>query len=145
MGKTNRFLEKIDLNQCARDPALLQMDIDTKKITGQTRMAYIRSLSGSFFSVRRWFQLVFLVITLAIGIQFTWFVFHLEKGIVPDFNRPPGVEAFLPISALVSLKHTVSTWTINDIHPSGLVLFLIVCATALVVKKGSAAGCVPSD
>jgi len=95
-----------------------------------------KSLSGSFLSVRRWFQLIFLGITLAIGIQFTWFVFHLEKGIVPDVNRPPGVEAFLPISALVSLKHTLSTWTINDIHPSGLVIFLIVCATALVVKKG---------
>lgn len=93
-------------------------------------------LIGSFLSVRRWFQLIFLGITLAIGIQFTWFVFHLEQGVVPDFNRPPGVEAFLPISALVSLKHTLSTWTINDIHPSGLVIFLIVCATALVVKKG---------
>jgi polyferredoxin len=95
-----------------------------------------KSLLGSFLSVRRWFQLIFLGITLAIGIQFTWFVFHLEQGVVPDFNRPPGVEAFLPISALVSLKHTLSTWTINDIHPSGLVIFLIVCATALVVKKG---------
>ncbi|MEX1313558.1 MAG: 4Fe-4S binding protein [Desulfotignum sp.] len=95
-----------------------------------------RSFFGSFFSARRWFQLIFLGIVLAIGIQFTWFVFYLEKGIVPDFNRPPGVEAFLPISALVSLKHTLSTWTVNDIHPSGLVIFLIVCATALVVKKG---------
>jgi polyferredoxin len=95
-----------------------------------------KPLLGSFFSVRRWFQLIFLGIVLAIGIQFTCFVSHLEKGIVPDFNRPPGVEAFLPISALVSLKYTLSTWTINDIHPSGLVIFLIVCATALVVKKG---------
>ena len=95
-----------------------------------------KSLSGSFFSPRRWFQLMFLGIVLGIGIQFTWFVFQLEKGVVPDVHRPPGVEAFLPISALVSLKHTLSTWTINDIHPSGLVIFLIVCATALVVKKG---------
>lgn len=52
------------------------------------------------------------------------------------FNRPPGVEAFLPISALVSLKHMAVTGTINDIHPSGLVIFLIVCSTAFVVKKG---------
>jgi hypothetical protein len=46
-------------------------------------------LIDSFLSVRRWFQLIFLGITLAIGIQFTWFVFHLEQGVVPDFNRPP--------------------------------------------------------
>ncbi len=77
-----------------------------------------KSLSGSFFSVRCWFQLIFLGIVLAVGVQFTWFVFLLEKGIVPDFNRPPGVEAFLPISALVSLKHMAVTGTINDIHPS---------------------------
>ena len=95
-----------------------------------------KSLLGSFFSARRWFQLIFLGIVLAIGIQFTWFVSHLEQGVVPDVNRPPGVEAFLPISALVSLKHTIYTWTINDIHPSGLIIFLIACATALVVKKG---------
>jgi len=51
-----------------------------------------KSLIGSVFSTRRWFQLVFLGIALAIGIQFTCFVFHLEKGVVPDFNRPPSVQ-----------------------------------------------------
>jgi polyferredoxin len=46
------------------------------------------------------------------------------------------VEAFLPISALVSLKHWLYTGMINSIHPSALVLFLIICFTALFTKKG---------
>jgi polyferredoxin len=95
-----------------------------------------RSFIGSFSPIRRWCQIIFLAIVFAIGIQFALFVFQLESGILPDVDRPPGVEAFLPISVLVSLKHLIYTKTINDIHPSGLVIFLIICVTALVVKKG---------
>jgi NAD-dependent dihydropyrimidine dehydrogenase PreA subunit len=71
-----------------------------------------------------------------IGIKFYLFVSYFEKGMIPDFTRPAGVEAFLPISALVSLKHWFYTGTINRIHPSALVLFLIICFTALIAKKG---------
>ncbi|MCF6248630.1 MAG: 4Fe-4S binding protein [Desulfobacula sp.] len=55
---------------------------------------------------------------------------------MPDISRPPGVEAFLPIGALVSLKHFIFTGTINRVHPSGLIIFLIACMTAMIVKKG---------
>lgn len=95
-----------------------------------------KSFIRSFLPTRRWCQIIFLAIVIAIGIQFALFVFQLESGILPDVDRPPGVEAFLPISALVSLKHLIYTKTINDIHPSGLAIFLIICVTALVVKKG---------
>ena len=81
-------------------------------------------------------QIVSLIVVLSIGIKFYAFVSQLEKGIIPVFERPPGVEAFLPISALVSLKHLIFTGTVNSIHPSGLVLFLIICLTAVLVKKG---------
>lgn len=36
-----------------------------------------------------------LAIVIAIGIQFGGFVFQLESGILPDVDRPPGVEAYL--------------------------------------------------
>lgn len=55
---------------------------------------------------------------------------------MPDFERPPGVEAFLPISALISLKQLLFTGRINAVHPSALVLFFIICLTALIAKKG---------
>jgi polyferredoxin len=92
--------------------------------------------TGTLYSPRVMLQIVTLIVVLAIGIKFYNFVTLLEKGILPDFARPPGVEAFLPISALVSLKHFLFTGTINPIHPSGLVLFLIICLTAVLVKKG---------
>ncbi|NOX35299.1 MAG: 4Fe-4S binding protein [Deltaproteobacteria bacterium] len=80
--------------------------------------------------------MLFLIIVCFIGLKFGWFEGRLEKGILPLVDRPPGVEAFLPISALVSLKYFFLTGTINDVHPSGLVIFLIICATAFIVKKG---------
>ncbi len=85
---------------------------------------------------RRWVQLVFLFSIGFIGVKFYLFVSYLDKGMMPGFDRPAGVEAFLPISALVSLKHWLYTGTINSIHPSALVLFLIICFTAVIVKKG---------
>lgn len=87
-------------------------------------------------TVRKCVQIAFLALVLVIGIKFYLFVSQLEAGILPDFERPPGVEAFLPISALVSLKHFFFTGTINSVHPSALVLFLIVCLTAVIAKKG---------
>jgi len=86
--------------------------------------------------IRWWVQLLFLMITLFLGIKFYLFVAQLGSGAVPTLERPPGVEAFLPISALVSLKYFLFTGIINRVHPSALVLFLIICSTALVVKKG---------
>ena len=87
-------------------------------------------------SMRRLLQLVFCIIVLAIGIQFYLFVSQLETGMIPGFERPPGVEAFLPISALVSLRHFFISGKINSIHPSALVIFLIICMTAVILKKG---------
>ena len=85
---------------------------------------------------RRSVQILFLLAVVFIGAKFYLFVSCIEKGVVPDFERPAGVEAFLPISALVSLKHLLYTGTINRIHPSGLVLFLMIIFTAVFAKKG---------
>lgn len=92
----------------------------------------------------RWIvQAIFFIIVIRIGFQFSEFVRLLESGILPNFDRPPGVEAFLPISALVSLKHFFLTGVINDIHPSALVILLIVFGTALFIKKGFCAWVCP--
>ena len=93
-------------------------------------------MKPSLFSIRRTVQILFTGVVCFIGIRFYLFVSSLEKGIIPGFERPAGVEAFLPISALMSLKHWIYTGTINAVHPSALVLFLIICATALMAKKG---------
>ncbi|PJA26617.1 MAG: FeS-binding protein [candidate division Zixibacteria bacterium CG_4_9_14_3_um_filter_46_8] len=86
--------------------------------------------------LRRMVQIAFLLITLWIGIEFAIFVSQLEKGGHPTISRPPGVEAFLPISALISLKYWILTGVFNEIHPSALVVLLIILATAILLKKG---------
>ena len=94
------------------------------------------SLFKKLHITRTFVQLLFFAMVIHIGIRFSLFVYHIEHGTLPGFERPPGVEAFLPLSALVSLKYFLFTGTINSIHPSALVLFLIICATALIAKKG---------
>ncbi len=87
-------------------------------------------------SYRKLVQFAFLAVTLWIGVEFYFFVRQLENGLLPTISRPPGVEAFLPISALISLKYWLLTGIFNHVHPSALVLLLIVLATALFLKKG---------
>ncbi|WDP92865.1 MAG: 4Fe-4S binding protein [Desulfobacter sp.] len=97
----------------------------------------------SVFRPRAAVQLLFFLITLYVGIQFYWFVAELEAGASSSVVRPPGVEAFLPISALVSLKYFLCTGVFNRVHPSALVIFFIACTTALIFKKGFCAWVCP--
>ncbi|TKJ39947.1 FeS-binding protein [candidate division LCP-89 bacterium B3_LCP] len=85
---------------------------------------------------RKIIQYGFLVITLLIGYRFTLFVGQLESSGPVITSRPPGVEAFLPISSLISLKYWLLTGIFNKIHPAGLVLFLIILGTGILLKKG---------
>jgi len=87
-------------------------------------------------SYRKIVQYLFLAVTLLIGVQFTLFVNQLEKGILPSIPRPPGIEAFLPISSLISFKYWLVTGIFNPIHPSGLIILLIILATAVFLKRG---------
>lgn len=78
----------------------------------------------------------FLGWTLYLGIQFALFVRHFEtEGIAPPYLRPPGVEGFLPIGALVSLRHFIATGEINPVHPAALVIFLTILALSLLARK----------
>ncbi len=78
----------------------------------------------------------FLALTVLIGIQFTIFAWQLRHGTGPTVGRPPGVEAFLPISSLISLRYWLLTGVFNRIHPAGLVLLLIIGSVSLLLKRG---------
>jgi polyferredoxin len=73
---------------------------------------------------------------LFLGIQFALFVRHFEtSGKAGYYSRPPGVEGFLPIGSLVSLKAWLLTGHFDTVHPAALVLFLTFVAMALLTKK----------
>jgi Pyruvate/2-oxoacid:ferredoxin oxidoreductase delta subunit len=81
-------------------------------------------------------QGAFLLLCLWIGIEFHLFMaWGMSGGTEPHVERPPGVEGFLPISALISLDYWIQTGVVNDVHPSGLFILLAIVGASLLVKK----------
>lgn len=81
-------------------------------------------------------QLAFVLLSLWIGLEFHLFMkWGLAGGQDSYFARPPGVEGFLPISALISLKYWIQTGIVNEIHPSGLFILLAVLVSGVFLKK----------
>ncbi len=81
-------------------------------------------------------QIVFALLTLYIGVKFYLFTEHyLSLKPSPEVSRPPGVEAFLPISALVAFKAWLATGVFDKIHPAGLVIFLTIIVISILFKK----------
>jgi polyferredoxin len=85
---------------------------------------------------RQMIQWLFFGYCLFLGTQFGLFVRHFEgMGRADYYSRSPGVEGFLPIGSLVSLKAWVLNGDFDTVHPAALVLFLTFVAMALLTKK----------
>ena len=81
-------------------------------------------------------QFAFILLCLWVGVEFAMFMRWGTSGGTEAFaQRPPGVEGFLPISALMSLKYWLHTGIINNVHPSGLIILLAILAVSIVLKK----------
>jgi|GEM_PF-6157367 len=84
---------------------------------------------------RRIVQWVTTAVVILIGIRFTqWVVPHLD-GRWPTADRPPGVEAFLPIGGMLATRHLLEAGVVDAVHPAGLAIFLGICLMSLVVAK----------
>jgi polyferredoxin len=87
-------------------------------------------------SLRVAVQLAFAALCVWIGVEFHFFVrWGLSGGTEPFGERPPGVEGFLPISALIGLTHWLVTGTINRIHPAALFILLAIVLISIGAKK----------
>jgi len=84
---------------------------------------------------RRVIQVVMAVVTIVIGVRFTLWVMPHLAGEWPTVSRPPGVEAFLPIDAMMGLRHLLHTGAIDPLHPAGLGIFIGICLMSVVVAK----------
>ena len=80
-------------------------------------------------------QWAFLLFTVYLGATFYRFVLYCRGGSGDFVPRPDGIEAFLPISALVSLRDWFLSGQINPVHPAGLVIFLTVVGVSLLLKR----------
>ncbi|HUL57703.1 MAG TPA: 4Fe-4S binding protein [Anaeromyxobacteraceae bacterium] len=85
---------------------------------------------------RRAFQVAFLLLNVAIGVQFWTFVRFFESGgagVHPP--RPPGIEGWLPIAALMNLKAALLTGELPRRFPAGMVLLVAFLAITFLFRK----------
>lgn len=81
-------------------------------------------------------QIFSVLLSIWIGIEFILFVHFLESGGKTFYvERPPGVEGYLPISSLMSLRYFLATGEIHWAHPAGMFIFLAIVMMSLVIGK----------
>lgn len=86
--------------------------------------------------VRAAVQFSFLALNLWIGVEFLLWVRYFDSGgKTRYFERPAGVDGWLPIAGLMNLKYFVATHRIPLIHPAALVLAAVFLAASLLLKK----------
>ena len=86
-------------------------------------------------AVRWGVQGLYLAFLLFVGWEFWRFY---QQAIAPGpmtATRPPAVESFLPISALVGLKRFLLTGSWDQVHPAGLTILAAAIVGALVARK----------
>ena len=97
--------------------------------------------SGGLVEQARWLrpavQISFVVFSILLGLQFRNFMLSLaEPAGNPVTPRPAAVEAYLPISSLMSLTYLARTGAANRVHPAGLVIFSLTLVMALLIRRG---------
>jgi polyferredoxin len=100
------------------------------------KKAFVRAPADRTQRWRRAFQIAFLLLNLAIGVQFWVFVRHFETGGRGVYlPRPPGVEGWLPIAALMNLKATALTGELPRRFPAGMILLVAFLAITFLFRK----------
>jgi polyferredoxin len=102
----------------------------------KVRKPFTRRRAGHEQLIRQSAQLAFLLLNLWIGARFYLFVRYYELGGGTLFvDRPPGVEGWLPIAALMNLKYFVLTGAMPTVHPAGMFLLVAFLSISLLFRK----------
>jgi polyferredoxin len=80
-------------------------------------------------------QGLFLFLNLWLGLQFYIWVLAIEHGILAHFEKPAGVEGWLPIAGLMNAKYFLMTGHVPDVHPAAMFLFLAFVVMSLLLKR----------
>jgi polyferredoxin len=85
---------------------------------------------------RFWSQVFWTLVCVWIGYEFVRFVGYYEGGAsgTPP-TRPPGVEAFLPISGLMGLRDWFINGVLNNIHPAATIILGLAIISSVLLKK----------
>ena len=97
---------------------------------------YIKNTEKPVQKYRFIVQTLFAILCIWIGLEFIGFVTFLEtNGAAGSFYRPPGVEGFLPISAMMSFYYFILSGEVHQAHPAGMFIFLSIISVSFFVGK----------
>jgi polyferredoxin len=118
-------VESVESPATAAPAPAADTDADRRWRNPHHRLPAIRwGVQGAYLFVLAW-----------VGWSFARF-FAQAGGTGPvTASRPPAVEGFLPISALLGLKRFLLTRVWDDVHPAGLAILLGAIAASLVARK----------
>ncbi|HEY4380348.1 MAG TPA: 4Fe-4S binding protein [Acidobacteriaceae bacterium] len=86
--------------------------------------------------VRRVVQFAFLALNAWIAIEFLlWTRYFETAGRTHYFERPAGVDGWLPIAGLMNLKYFLVTHQVPSMHPAAMVLAAVFLLSSLLLKK----------
>jgi polyferredoxin len=81
-------------------------------------------------------QSAFLLLCGMTGYLFYSYVLQMESHGSSLIQRPPSVDAFLPIAGLMSFKYFLFTGIIEPVHPAAFIMFVAIVAVSVLLKKG---------
>ena len=90
----------------------------------------------NLLNIRRIAAMAIAIFLGFVGVRFYYFVkFYESMGQGMPVSRPPSVEGFLPVSALMSFRNFLQTGLWDNIHPAGLTIFIAVLLTAFLFRR----------
>lgn len=89
--------------------------------------SYLRKIRYAF----QWGLFAFIVYS---GYKLYLFAEHFTSG-TPAVQRPPLVDGFLPIGALMSFKLWITRGVFDPVHPAALVIFVSALVMSVTLKK----------
>ena len=100
------------------------------------KKAFTRRRGDRSQQIRFAAQIGFGGIAVWVGIQFVLWVRYFENnGTTMKVARPDGVEAWLPIAALMNLKSFVLTGQVPDAHAAGMFMMMAFLAISFLYRK----------
>ncbi len=106
-----------------------------KSDPGAERQAVRRNPYRFLPTLRGLVQGAYIAFFILVGIEFHSFYRQVVSGGAVTAHRPPAVEGFLPISALMGLKRFVLTGMWDEVHPAGLAILVAAIVSSLLARK----------
>lgn len=119
-------------------PPITAIPLDrTTKPSPKPKKKLVRRTDHDYSQVtRRSFQIAFLLLNVWIGGIFYFWVRQFEPGGAPtSFERPAGVEGWLPIAGLMNLKYFVLSHRVPALHPAGMFLLITFLSISFLFRK----------